>query len=76
MTPVMALMRCSVRKQIVAFVGATPMVAKVGSSNLVSTGNIQFVFMMLFGRPDFLEPALMRMYKRQPQFLLRHQLIE
>ncbi len=52
------------------------MVAKVGSNNLVSTGNIQFVFMMLFGRPDFLEPALMRMYKRQPQFLLRHQLIE
>jgi hypothetical protein len=76
MTPVMALMRCSVRKQIVAFVGATPMVAKVGSNNLVSTGNIQFVFMMLLGRPDFLEPALMRMYKRQPQFLLRHQLIE
>ena len=76
MTPVMALMRCSVRKQIVAFVGATPMVAKVGSNNLVSTGNIQFVFMMLFGRPDFLEPALLLMYKRQPQFLLRHQLIE
>ena len=76
MTPVMALMRCSVRKQIVAFVGATPMVAKVGSNNLVSAGNIQFIFMPLFGRPDFLKPALMRMYKRQQQFLLRHQLIE
>ena len=45
------------RKQIVAFVGATPMVAKVGSSNLVSAGNIQFMLMLIFGRPDFLKPA-------------------
>ena len=52
------------------------MVAKVGSNNLVSAGNIQFMLTMLFGRPDFLKPALMLMYKRQQQFLLRHQLIE
>ena len=76
MTPVIALMRCLVRKQIVALVGATPMVAKVGSNNLVSASNIQFMLTMLFGRPDFLKPALMLMYKRQQQFLLRHQLIE
>ena len=52
------------------------MVAKVGSNNLVSAGNIQFMFMLMFGRPDFLKPALVLMYKRQQQILLQHQLIE
>ena len=52
------------------------MVAKVGSNNLVSAGNIQFMSMLMFGRPDFLKPARMRMYKRRQQILLRHQLIE
>ena len=64
------------RKQIAAFVGATPMVAKVGSSNLVSAGNIQFMLMLMFGRPDFLKPALVLVNKRQQQSLLQDQLTE
>ena len=29
-----------------------------GSNNLVSSGTIQFMMMLMFGRPDFLKPAL------------------
>ena len=76
MIPVIAPHALQIRKQIVAFVGATPMVAKVGSNNLVSAGNIQFMFMLMFGRPDFLKPALVLMYKRRQQILLQHQLTE
>ena len=76
MIPVIAPHALQIRKQIVAFVGATPMVAKVGSNNLVSAGNIQFVSMFMFGRPDFLKPALVLMYKRQQEILLQHQLTE
>jgi hypothetical protein len=65
-----------IRKQIVAFVGATPMVAKVGRNDLASAGNIQFMSMLMFGRPDFLKPALVLMYKRRQQILLQHQLTE
>ena len=74
MIPVIAPHALQIRKQIVAFVGATPMMAKVGSNNLVSAGNIQF--MLMFGRPDFLKPALVLMYKRRQQILLQHQLTE
>ena len=76
MIPVIAPHALQTRKQVVAFVGATPMVAKVGSNNLVSAGNIQFMSMLMFGRPDFLKPALVLMYKRRQQILLHHQLTE
>ena len=76
MIPVIALHALQVRKQIVAFVGATAIMAKVGSNNLVSAGNNQFIFMFMFGRPDFLKPALVFMYKRRQQTLLQHQLTE
>ena len=57
MIPVIAPHALQIRKQIVAFVGATPIMAKVGSNNQVSAGNIQF----MLGRPDFLKPALVLM---------------
>ena len=58
MIPVVAPHALQRRKQIVAFVGTTPMLAKGGSNNLVSSGTIQFMMMLMFGRPDFLKPAL------------------
>ena len=76
MIPVVAPRALQIRKQIVVFVGATPMVAKIGSSNLVSAGNVQFMLMLMCGWPDFLKLALVLMYKRQQQILLLHQLTE
>ena len=76
MIPVIAPHVLQIRKQIVAFVGAAPMIAKVRSNNLVSAGNILFMLMLMFGRPDFLKPALVLMSKRRQQILLHHQLTE
>ena len=42
MIPVVAPHALQRRKQIVAFVGTTPMLAKGGSNNLVSSGTYQF----------------------------------